>query len=499
MFQRLKLQQQIVVGYLLPIVALVLAASWGAWTTQQVSVNFNRVTLLADLTDKTHHIELAYLRMASGTRGYLLEPERQFLDLHASATDFLQDNVAILRGEQLNADNLARQFRNSTALETVTSLRADLTALIGRVETYAASSDRLLERIQQRNGGASSTAIADANVELEDAFNNLNQQLHTLYQDLVLAEQEFIDRSLGFLLRGLLGLAVGVGSVAGLIIWAVATGVARTINRAASSISASALEIISTIGQQEQTANEQASAVSETTTTMEELTVSSQQSAAQAQNAAQAANQALERAASGDRAVAEALNGMDMLKAKVEAIAAQIGQLNQRNEQIGNISQLVTGLANQTNMLALNAAVEAVRAGEYGQGFSVVASEIRKLADESKRSAVQINNLVSEVQAELQATVAAARTGTEMVAKNTTTAQLVSQALAEITATIDNMAASNQQISLNIQQQANAVEQVNQAMAQLNQGAQAAAQGIAQTRQETQELQNASQRLKAIV
>lgn len=62
--------------------------------------------------------------------------------------------------------------------------------------------------------------------------------------------------------------------------------------------------------------------------------------------------------------MAEALTGMEILETKVEEIAAQIDRLNQRNEQISNISQLVTSLANQTNMLALNASVELVRAGK---------------------------------------------------------------------------------------------------------------------------------------
>lgn len=85
----------------------------------------------------------------------------------------------------------------------------------------------------------------------------------------------------------------------------------------------------------------------------------------------------------------------------------------------------------------------------------------------------------------MQATVTAARAGNEIVVKNVTAAQTVSQTLTELTVSIGDIATSNQQISLNIQQQANAIKQVNQAMAQLNQGAQATAKGITQTRQET--------------
>jgi len=68
---------------------------------------------------------------------------------------------------------------------------------------------------------------------------------------------------------------------------------------------------------------------------------------------------------------------MIILKENVKAIAQQIMRLNEQTNQIGNISSVVTNLANQTNILALNAAVEAVRAGENAKGFNVLGTEIR--------------------------------------------------------------------------------------------------------------------------
>ncbi|MGD1717232.1 methyl-accepting chemotaxis protein [Dapis sp. BLCC M172] len=93
-------------------------------------------------------------------------------------------------------------------------------------------------------------------------------------------------------------------------------------------------------------------------------------------------------------------------------MAQQITRLSEQTNQIGNISQLVGDLANQTNMLALNAAVEAVRAGEHGKGFGVVASEIRKLADESRKSAEKIYTLVADIQTSINSTVLATEAGT---------------------------------------------------------------------------------------
>ncbi len=96
---------------------------------------------------------------------------------------------------------------------------------------------------------------------------------------------------------------------------------------------------------------------------------------------------------------------MIILKENVGAIAQQIMRLNEQTNQIGNISSVVINLANQTNILALNAAVEAVRAGENAKGFNVLATEIRKLAAQSKKSAQKINNLVTDIKNALDYTV----------------------------------------------------------------------------------------------
>ena len=110
---------------------------------------------------------------------------------------------------------------------------------------------------------------------------------------------------------------------------------------------------------------------------MDELGAASQQSAKQAQAGAESGPQALKIAERETLSVEQTLESMIILKENVKAIAQQIMRLNEQTNQIGNISSVLTNLANQTNMLALNASVEAVRAGENAQGFTVIATEIR--------------------------------------------------------------------------------------------------------------------------
>ncbi|MBP0016353.1 MAG: methyl-accepting chemotaxis protein [Cyanobacteria bacterium SBLK] len=271
------------------------------------------------------------------------------------------------------------------------------------------------------------------------------------------------------------------------------------LNHSARILASSSNQITATIEEQERTASQQAASVNQTTTTMDELGASSRQSAEQAEAAANAAQQALNLADGGTHAVGQTLEGMNGLKEKVGAIAEQILRLSEQTTEIGSISQLVSDLANQTNMLALNAAVEAVRAGEHGKGFSVVAAEIRKLADRSKQSAQKINDLVNDIQHAINSTVAVTDEGTKTVESNVKIARETADTFSGVADAVNNVVLNNQQIFLNIKQQATAIQQVVQAMNSINQGAKESATGISQTKLGTQQLDKATKVLKEMI
>ncbi|HEY9877116.1 MAG TPA: methyl-accepting chemotaxis protein, partial [Leptolyngbyaceae cyanobacterium] len=199
------------------------------------------------------------------------------------------------------------------------------------------------------------------------------------------------------------------------------------------------------------------------------------------------------------RAVGHTLDDMNVLEEKVMSIAQQILDLSEQTGQIGNISELVSDLASQTNMLALNAAVEAVRAGEHGKGFSVVAGEIRKLADQSKNSASKIGVLVNDIQKTINSTVIMTNEGTETVKGSLKTAEEMAGTFAGVASAINTVVAQSQQISLTAQQQAIAIQQVVSAMDSLNRGAVQTANGIQQTHAGTQKLSEAAQNLQAVI
>jgi methyl-accepting chemotaxis protein len=271
------------------------------------------------------------------------------------------------------------------------------------------------------------------------------------------------------------------------------------IKQLVNGISASSQQTFSAVEQQERVANQQAASVNETTTTMDELKASCRLSAEQAKAAAAAAQQALALAQGGTQAVGESLEGMFTLEKKVGAIADQIVHLSEQASQIGNISQIVSDLANQTNMLALNSSVEAVRAGEYGKGFAVVANEIRRLSDQSQKSAEKINLLVSNIQKAINSTVMVTEEGTKTVKTGVQIAQNTEQTFSGVAKAVNHMVLNNQQISLNLKQQLDAIQQVVKAMNAINKGAKETAIGISQTRSGTEQLNKAARTLKQMV
>jgi methyl-accepting chemotaxis protein len=121
-------------------------------------------------------------------------------------------------------------------------------------------------------------------------------------------------------------------------------------------------------------------------------------------------------------------------------------------------------------MLALNAAVEAVRAGEYGRGFSVIATEIRKLADRSRQAAENINELLEEIHAALKVTVNSSDRGTQMVKTNVEIGGEMSTALNRVRPAIEAVVASSEQISQSTQEQSNAIAQVVEAINAMDEG-----------------------------
>jgi len=117
----------------------------------------------------------------------------------------------------------------------------------------------------------------------------------------------------------------------------------------------------------------------------------------------------------GQKTVSSLISEMDTIRVEVQNLSEDVQQLNKQSSEIGAIAEVITQIANQTNLLSLNAAIEAARAGEQGRGFAVVAEEVRKLAYQTGQSASQIVQVIQSIQKQTAATVSGAQSASTAV------------------------------------------------------------------------------------
>ena len=232
-------------------------------------------------------------------------------------------------------------------------------------------------------------------------------------------------------------------------------------------IGAAASQVLVAAREQAAAASQQSSAVSETSATIEELAATAAQIAETAEQVASFATETLGFAEQGRSAVSASVEAMDQIASRVDQIASRALGLGEKGQEIGRILQVIDELADQTNLLALNAAIEAARAGEHGRGFAVVAAEIRKLAERSQESAGQIQSIVTQIQAETNATILASEEGSREVHAGSALARDVVGALERISGMVDETTTAAKEISIATQQQRSASEQVVSAMGQV--------------------------------
>jgi methyl-accepting chemotaxis protein len=270
----------------------------------------------------------------------------------------------------------------------------------------------------------------------------------------------------------------------------------KPIRESVNVLSTSIREISSVIDNHDKTAAMQSASVNETSTTLENISNSSKESAEESELVTSKAKSAQEMADAGHGSVEAMMNSIEELKAKVSSIADQILRLSEKNSQISNIISLVSELANETNMLALNAAVEAARAGENGKGFEVVAVEIRKLADESKKSALKIQEIIGEIKNATDSTVMVTEEGVKQAEESSRLGSKVLDSFVGISSSVNSVFGSTEKISTNIRQQSLSIAEIVSAMNSISKGSQETAMGLAETKVGADQIGSATVRLR---
>ncbi|MBN1207064.1 MAG: methyl-accepting chemotaxis protein [Myxococcaceae bacterium] len=220
--------------------------------------------------------------------------------------------------------------------------------------------------------------------------------------------------------------------------------------------------------QQERNIARQAAALQQTQVTAQEIKQSSLLAAENADAVLRVASRAEDVGRSGEAAILGSLGGFEDLRNQVSQMAYSISQLNERTRQIGGITKTVKALADQSNMLALNAAIEAVRGGENGKGFSVVAREIRSLADQSIHATERVRDILGDISQAILSTARMTELGYERMEEGLVQVRASGENLRELIGIIQDNSAAVRQIASAVSQQNEGIAQIFGAVTDLS-------------------------------
>lgn len=224
----------------------------------------------------------------------------------------------------------------------------------------------------------------------------------------------------------------------------------ESIKKVLTEMSQASLEVAGTSQQLSASTEETSASIQEIASTSNQFASTVEQMNSNSQVMVESANQILAATTAGSEGVTDAISSTEELKNQMQEIALTVESLGKQSHEISEIVEVITGIAEQTNLLALNAAIEAARAGEHGRGFAVVADEVRNLAEQSAGSTTRITNLIQNIQAETERTIAGIDQGANQAEKNAEIVSETGNLMAEIIDSINNIIAQIEGVSLGI-------------------------------------------------
>jgi len=236
------------------------------------------------------------------------------------------------------------------------------------------------------------------------------------------------------------------------------------LKRAGVQISSTTEQIVITSSKHESGAARQASALTQTSSTTEELARTARSIAANASSVAQIAQQTLQSAEQARSNAVVFSEAMDRMKRGNQAISDSVAMLNTRLGQIGKIIEFINAIAEKSDLLALNAELEGVKAGEVGQAFSLVATEMRRMAENITRSTQEIVELIDQIRDASSEAVRVTEAGMRTTEGSTGIVEAMSQSLATIVGLAGQTSEAVKTISSSTQQQQDGTDQLAGAM-----------------------------------
>ncbi|MFZ4394566.1 MAG: methyl-accepting chemotaxis protein [Kiritimatiellia bacterium] len=271
------------------------------------------------------------------------------------------------------------------------------------------------------------------------------------------------------------------------------------ITEAVNVLGSASNEIVASTSQLAASATETATAVTETTTTVEEVKQTAQVSSQKAKSVSESAQKSAHISQAGRKSADEMIESMKRIHQQMSSIADSMVRLSEQTQAIGQIIAAVDDLAAQSNLLAVNAAIEAAKAGEQGKGFTVVAQEVKSLAEQSKQATAQVRTILNDIQKAAGAAVMATEQGTKAVEAGVKQSAQAGESIQALTDSVTESAQAATQIAASSQQQLIGVDQVASAMESIKQATAQNVAGAKQMETSARNLNDVGRKLKQLI
>ncbi len=526
---KLTIGKKILLGYVLAMTLMAItgfAGYRGAEGLLQAN-RWVRHTFL--VIGEAQEVRAGLLDLENAGRGYVLSGDDAFLE----STDGIRQRLARSRKQlrELTVDNPVQQRRLDELDPVIERGLADFTQIVTqrREKGFAAA------QVALRHGAA-----RERMAQMQNSLTVIEDQERTLLNERERrVEQSAQDTNqiilygnlLGLLLAALIGVvmhfsvtrpladfqhfvtSVGEGDLTqksapegGDELGKLGRGLNQMVTRlrtmatqtraATENLGAATMQILASAREQAAITGQQVAAYQETNATMQEVSQSGLQIAERAKQVTVTAEAVSIANTSGLDAVQKANQTVEAIHEQAEAVAQNIVALSEKTQMVGDILATVNDIAEQSHLLALNAAIEAAAAGEHGRSFSVVAGEIKNLADQSKAATVQVKTILGDIQKEINTSVMLTEEAVKRVDVGKHQADVAASAIRNMAANIDQSVQAFQQIVAGTNQQQIGFENVMQALKDMSRGSEQAASSTRQTEKAAANLTTISSELR---
>ncbi len=478
------IQRRLLFGFILGPIAL-LIIGWVAYDNTQAMVDLrNERQHTRDFLETIDDLLLQAVNMETGERGFLLTGNEAYLQPYLSGRAALDADLRTVEEITANEPRLRDQVNQVSAV---------LVERTGQLEQTIST--------RREKGQTAAVNIVQTNIGKRtlDQARAIIKTIKTEQTARLTAQSTETDRltsiTLYTIIFGTLA-AFLVVSVGGFLI---ARSITAPIRNTVQALSTTATEILAGTAQQASSMREQSTAVAETVTTVDEVLQTASQAAERAKVVADSAHRASDVGIAGKQSVMNTLAIMEEVREQSGTIAESILSLSERAQAIGEIIAAVNEIAERSNLLALNAAIEASRAAEHGRGFSVVAGEIKSLAEQSKKATGQVRQILGDIQKSTNTAVLVTEQGTKSVHQAIRAANDAGETISSLVDTIDAAARAATQIAASASQQATGMVQIHQAMSHINEASNQNLAATRQSEQAAQDLHTLGTRLKTMI